>query len=116
MTEYLFSYGTLQAEAVQLANFGRKLAGEPDALVAHALTLIPARTQSPAHAGTTHHRNARYTGVVSDVVEGMRFEVTRDELERADAYETAADYRRVLVRLRSGFDAWVYTSIHDGEA
>jgi gamma-glutamylcyclotransferase (GGCT)/AIG2-like uncharacterized protein YtfP len=116
MTEYLFSYGTLQSEEVQLANFGRKLAGEVDVLVAHALALIPARTQSPAHAGTTHHRNARYTGIASDVVEGTRFAVTRDELERADAYEAAADYRRVLVRLRSGVDAWMYTSIHGGEA
>jgi hypothetical protein len=26
----LFSYGTLQDKAVQLANFGRELAGSPD--------------------------------------------------------------------------------------
>jgi hypothetical protein len=116
-TEHLFSYGTLQLEAVQLASFGRRLAGEPDALVGYALTLIPARGQMPAApAGTTHHRNARYTGIASDVVEGTRFAVTREELERADAYERSADYRRVLVRTRSGIDAWVYTSIHDARA
>jgi hypothetical protein len=32
MDEYLFSYGTLQDEAVQLATFGRRLSGEPEVL------------------------------------------------------------------------------------
>jgi len=31
-TEFLFSYGTLQLEAVQLATFGRRLVGTSDAL------------------------------------------------------------------------------------
>ncbi|MGH9930587.1 MAG: hypothetical protein ACREA9_15365 [Pyrinomonadaceae bacterium] len=31
-TEFLFSYGTLQLEAVQMATFGRLLAGTSDAL------------------------------------------------------------------------------------
>ena len=31
-TQLLFSYGTLQLEAVQLATFGRKLAGTADGL------------------------------------------------------------------------------------
>jgi hypothetical protein len=111
-TEYLFSYGTLQAEAVQLANFGRRLEGEPDALVGYALALIPLRAGvQVTHAGATHLRNARFTGNASDVVEGVRFAVTCEELERADAYERSANYRRVLVRLRSDLEAWVYMSI-----
>ncbi len=32
MEEYLFSYGTLQDEAVQLTIFGRRLSGEPEVL------------------------------------------------------------------------------------
>jgi hypothetical protein len=111
-SEYLFSYGTLQTEAVQLANFGRSLEGEPDALVGYALALIPLQAGAHVtHAGARHLRNARFTGNASDVVEGMRFAVTREELERADAYERSADYRRVLVTLRSGLEAWIYTSI-----
>ena len=111
-TEYLFSYGTLQAEAVQLANFGRSLDGEPDALVGYALALIPLQGAAHlTHAGATHLRNARFTGNASDVVEGVRLAVTREELERADAYERTADYHRVRVRLRSGREAWIYTSI-----
>ena len=31
-TEFLFSYGTLQLQAVQMANFGRQLTGTSDVL------------------------------------------------------------------------------------
>lgn len=36
-TEYLFSYGTLRYEKVQLATFGRKLTGQPDLLPGYFL-------------------------------------------------------------------------------
>jgi len=36
----LFSYGTLQDPAVQLANFGRRLGGQPDALPGFRRDLI----------------------------------------------------------------------------
>ncbi|WP_321161248.1 gamma-glutamylcyclotransferase family protein [Verminephrobacter eiseniae] len=36
-TEYLFSYGTLRLEPVQIATFGRKLDGAPDRLPGHRL-------------------------------------------------------------------------------
>ena len=39
--ENLFSYGTLQTDAVQLETFGRKLAGSPDVLSGYRLSLIP---------------------------------------------------------------------------
>ena len=108
-TERLFSYGTLQEEAIQLATFGRRLEGEPDALAGHGLTAVPIRDPAVvAESGATHYRNAQFTGVESDLVEGTVFAVTREELERSDAYEADADYERVIVRLRSGRDAWVY--------
>ena len=37
MTDYLFSYGTLQDPDVQLANFGRRLDGTSDALPGYRL-------------------------------------------------------------------------------
>ena len=111
-TENLFSYGTLQAETVQLATFGRRLNGKPDALVGYVVTTIPIRDQSVvASSGSTHYRNVRFTGVASDLVEGTVFTVTKEELEQADAYEKDADYERVRVQPRSGVSAWVYLNV-----
>jgi hypothetical protein len=107
--ENLFSYGTLQEEAVQLATFGRRLAGKPDSLAGYIVRMIPIRDQSVvASSGATHYRNVHFTGIASDLVEGTAFIVTMKELEQADVYEAPADYKRVLVQLRSGMSAWVY--------
>ena len=58
-------------------------------------------------SGTADHRNLEFSGDPSDLVEGTAFNVTPSELEQADAYEPAG-YKRVLVQLRSGLNAWVY--------
>jgi hypothetical protein len=113
--ENLFSYGTLQSEAVQLATFGRSLEGKPDQLIGYRVTLIPAGIPLGKHdvmatTGGTHHRNIEFTGIATDVVEGSVFPVTKHELEQTDAYERIADYKRVLVQLASGDSAWVYLS------
>ena len=109
-TEHLFSYGTLQKEDVQLATFGRKLAGRPDALMGYALIIIQIEDQAfVAASGTANHRNVQFTGKPSDAVEGTVFAMTKKELEKADEYEPAG-YKRVLVQLRSGANAWVYLS------
>ncbi len=111
-TEGLFAYGTLQQEAVQRATFGRKLEGEPDVLSGYSLTMIQTQDQHfAATSGSAHHRSLQFTGVASDLVEGTIFKVTKKELEQADAYEPE-DYERVLVRLKSGINAWVYLNIH----
>ena len=110
-TENLFSYGTLQTEAVQLSTFGRRLEGKPDILVGYSLTMIRIQDQNfVATSGSAHHRIIQFTGIESDLVEGTVFTVTRKELELADAYEPS-DYRRVFARLRSGMNAWVYVNI-----
>jgi hypothetical protein len=109
-TENLFSYGTLQREEVQLSTFGRRLECFPDILVGYILTSIQIEDQSfVALSGTAIHRNLHFTGSASDHVGGAVLQVTRNELEQADAYEPA-NYKRVLVRLKSGIDAWVYIS------
>jgi gamma-glutamylcyclotransferase (GGCT)/AIG2-like uncharacterized protein YtfP len=51
-----------------------------------------------------------YTGDAADRVEGMVFDITPDELARADEYEVA-DYKRVSANLISGAAAWVYVSV-----
>ncbi|HEV8554087.1 MAG TPA: gamma-glutamylcyclotransferase family protein [Casimicrobiaceae bacterium] len=107
-TEFLFSYGTLQLEAVQMATFGRQLAGTSDALRAFELVLLKIEDQTVvAISGKAHHTMAKFTGRASDVVSGTVFTVTPDEIQNADKYEVAA-VKRVAVVLQSGVHAWVY--------
>jgi hypothetical protein len=107
-TEFLFSYGTLQLEAVQLATFGRRLAGTRDELPGFEQSMFEIGDEDVvATSGKTHHPIVRYTGRATDVVPGAVFSITPEELANADKYEVAA-YRRVAVTLRSGTHAWVY--------
>ena len=107
-SEFLFSYGTLQLEAVQLATFGRPLTGTSDAL--RGFDVVPLEIEDPAVvalSGKAQHTMARFTGRASDVVSGIVFAVTPDEIQNADRYEVAA-VTRVAVVLQSGARAWAY--------
>lgn len=107
MTELLFSYGTLQQESVQLAQFGRKLEGRPDTMPGWRTAMVEITDPSViAKSGMTHHPIVM-PGGKDDSVAGIVFEVTRQELAAADAYEVA-DYKRVAAPLASGVTAWVY--------
>lgn len=107
-TENLFSYGTLQYEAVQLANFNRKLEGRPDNLPGFKLSMIKITDPSViATSGEAFHPIITYTGNPTDRVNGMVFEISAEELKRADSYEVS-DYKRIEVKLISGISAWVY--------
>ncbi len=106
--EFLFSYGTLQLEAVQTATFGRQLEGTSDALRGFGLVLLKIEDQTVvAISGKAHHSMATFTGRASDVVSGTVFAVTPDEIQNADKYEVAA-VKRVAVVLQSGARAWAY--------
>ena len=108
--ELLFSYGTLRFENVQLATFGRALSGKPDALAGYRVVAVEIQDQDfIAKNGAGPQNNLEYTGNASGTVEGVALELTREELEQADAYEPA-EYKRKLVQLRSGVSAWVYLS------
>lgn len=105
----LFSYGTLQQEEVQLSTFGRKLDGEKDLLLGYEPSLV--KIPDPAVAqrlGKTHHDNVNATGDDWSTVQGTVFEVTDDELSRADRFEAEFAYQRVDAELASGKRAWVY--------
>lgn len=102
------AYGTLQLEAVQMATFGRPLAGASDALQGFELVVLKIEDQTVvAISGTAHHTMARFTGRASDVILGTVFAVTPDEIQSTDKYEVAA-VRRVAVILQSGLRAWAY--------
>jgi gamma-glutamylcyclotransferase (GGCT)/AIG2-like uncharacterized protein YtfP len=104
----LFSYGTLQQPEVQIANYGRLLEGEPDALLGHRLA--PLVIDDPVVvevSGKAVHTIARPTSDSSERIHGMVFLLTEEELAATDAYETSA-YLRIEATLESGHTAWVY--------
>jgi hypothetical protein len=104
----LFSYGTLQQEEVQLANFGRRLTGEADVLAGFLLgTVLIADDEVVAKSGSREHPIISPSSSPDDVVVGTAFLLTSDELAAADAYEVP-EYKRVEVTLRSGRRAWAY--------
>jgi gamma-glutamylcyclotransferase (GGCT)/AIG2-like uncharacterized protein YtfP len=104
----LFSYGTLQQENVQHATFGRTLLGHLDELIEFEQSMVRIEDADVvAKSGKTHHPIVRFTGRPLDLVAGTVFEVTDAEIEKADAYEVDA-YKRVLAKLSSGKQAWVY--------
>jgi gamma-glutamylcyclotransferase (GGCT)/AIG2-like uncharacterized protein YtfP len=113
-SELLFSYGTLQLEAVQMATFGRQLAGTSD--VVRGFEVVPLKIEDQAVvaiSGKAYHTMARFTGCASDVVAGTVFAVTPEEINDADQYEVAA-VKRVAVVLQSGVRAWVYVDARSG--
>lgn len=104
----LFSYGTLQQADVQLATFGRLLSGTADALVGYEQSMVAIDDPEVVKtSGKSHHPIVRHTGAAAARVAGTVFEITAEELERADRYEVSA-YRRVEAPLASGRSAWVY--------
>ena len=104
----LFSYGTLQQEAVQLSTFGRLLRGEPDELIGFEQAFFKIEDlEFVATSGTAHHAIVRFNGRHDSRVSGTVFEVSDSELARADEYEPAG-YTRISTMLASGRRAWVY--------
>lgn len=96
--EYLFVYGTLLEADVCQWVFGRQPEGKPDIL--------------PGHIKKERSVAGRYAEVCrSDQpgpgVRGKCLEISPEDLQRADAYETALYYREERT-LASGLRAWVY--------
>ena len=109
----LFSYGTLQQEEVQLSTFGRKLAGDKDLLIGYEPSLVKiADPELATRLRKLHHDNVSRTDDEWSNVQGTVFEVTDEELAKADAFEAQFNYQRISVPLASGSEAWVY--VHAG--
>jgi gamma-glutamylcyclotransferase (GGCT)/AIG2-like uncharacterized protein YtfP len=108
MGELLFSYGTLRQREVQLTTFGRELNGHDDAIVGYELDWVTITDPHViATSGSDRHPILKPSDRPGAAVEGTVFTITEVELAAADEYEVD-DYRRVLVPLRSGGQAWVY--------
>ncbi len=109
---FLFSYGTLQQEDVQLSTFGRTLDGRRDELPRYDSSLVRIEdAQVAARLRQTHHANVTFTGLDHNRVHGTVFEITDAELASVDGYEAAFGYSRVAAVLASGTHAWVYVHV-----
>ncbi|MNK06642.1 AIG2-like family protein [compost metagenome] len=108
MNEYLFSYGTLQKDKVQLETFGRLLKGSKDTLIGYKLSTIVIVDQDVlAKSEQEIHLLAIPSEIATDHIDGVIFEITHEELLAADGYETDA-YQRVKLQFESGREAWIY--------
>jgi len=106
----LFSYGTLQQPDVQQAVFGRRVPGAPDELPGYELGKVMITDPQEARAlDRIYYDNVVFTGRPNDRVRGTVLEVTDVELAAADRYEEPAGYRRRVVTLDSGIEAWAYS-------
>ena len=104
----LFSYGTLQQEAVQVSSFGRLLKGQPDTLVGFEQSLKTIEDpEFVAESGQAEHLIVKFNGRHDSRVDGTVFEVSHLELAKADQYEPEG-YERISTTLASGKQAWVY--------
>ena len=110
MKEYLFSYGTLQKEKVQVELFGRILQGSGDMLRGYKAAAIEIRDESFLSKGEQKNQQ---TAIISkdknDSIKGTVFEITEEELFAADKYEPDG-YKRIKVVLESGKEAWIYVA------
>ncbi len=108
MNEYLFSYGTLQKDKVQLETFGRLLKGSTDTLKGYKLSTIKIEDEDVlAKSEQEIHLIAMPSEEDTDCIDGVIFEITHEELLAADGYETNA-YKRVKLEFASGRKAWIY--------
>ena len=111
MKEYIFSYGTLQLENVQMELFGRTLQGNSDILRGYKTSTIDIKDESfDSKCEQKTYLIAVSSNNKQDNIKGTVFEITEKELVIADDYESD-DYKRVRVLLESGKEAWVYAAV-----
>lgn len=95
--EKLFSYGSLRNPAIQEKLFTRQLSGSEDVLLDYEKGVLEIE-------GKRFNVANPKTG---SAIEGMIYDLTLAELERADRYE-GNRYERIKVVLKSGMESWLY--------
>jgi hypothetical protein len=109
MKEYLFSYGALQKEKLQLDLFGRILEGSNDVLRGYKVSTIEIKDETFLSRGEGRYQKTLIISDDSHVVNGTALEITNEELLVADKYEPE-NYQRINVMLESGKEAWIYVA------
>ena len=106
--EYLFSYGTLQQNNVQLENFGRILEGSKDVLPRYVVKELEITDEKVLSISNERfHPILFFTNNEKDEVKGTVYKITSTELLKADDYEVD-DYERREAILKSGIKSWLY--------
>jgi hypothetical protein len=109
MYEYLFSYGTLQKENIQLALFGRMVQGTRDVLSGYKVSEVDITDEAFLATGEQSRQlTATPSSNPNDSIQGTVLELTEAELQAADRYEPVI-YKRIKVVLASGKAAWIYS-------
>ena len=107
---YLFSYGTLQKEQVQIETFGRILEGEKDILTGYKLGRVEITDPEVLRkSNQQYHPILEFSGNTEDEVEGILFEVTDQEILQADEYEVD-EYKRIETVFKSGKTGFIYVA------
>lgn len=107
---YLFSYGTLQKEQVQMETFGRLLNGQRDILTGYRLNMLEVTDPEVLRkSNQKYHPILEFSGNTEDEVEGKLFEVTDEEILQADEYEVD-DYKRIETVFKSGKKGFIYVA------
>ncbi|GIZ08601.1 gamma-glutamylcyclotransferase family protein [Flavobacterium sp. UMI-01] len=99
----LFAYGTLKDTEIQQNIFGRILKGSPDSLIGYSLTHI----QIEEEFGMATYPIIVETGNPDDIINGLLYEITDEDVQLADTYE-GLHYKRIEVNLESKQTAWAY--------
>ena len=80
----LFSFGTLRQPDVQVSVFGHTLEGQPEQLPRFRLTTVAITDPEVVRiSGSARHPMLERSETVSDVVQGVVFNVTEEELVAA---------------------------------
>ena len=108
MTELIFSYGTLQNEAIQKSLFGRTLIGMEDELIGYKMELINLSNDPLNSSVKRTYPIVIPTRNKNQLIKGFVYQLSKKELSIADEYEGQA-YDRVEVTLKSGTKSWLYT-------
>ena len=97
--EKLFTYGTLQYPEIQEKLLRRTLIGVSDTLLDYELKIGVVEIDGEKFDAATDKPGERINGVV--------YELSKDELHKIDQYE-GKSYKRIKVNLLSGVESWVY--------
>ncbi|MDO7138899.1 gamma-glutamylcyclotransferase family protein [Algibacter lectus] len=107
---YLFSYGTLQLEKVQIETYNRKLIGFKDTLENYTIEQLKITDKDVlAISQKQFHPIATPSKYKKNCIEGVIFEITEQELIQTDNYKVS-DYKRIIETFKSGKKAWIYIS------
>ena len=101
--EKLFAYGTLKDKHIQETIFGRTLSGVPDRLIGFVINYIEIEEEF----GLEKYPIITATDNPDDIVTGIVYDITEEDVNRADTYE-GLHYKRIEATLESLQTAWAY--------